>query len=69
MGICIVHSRLVTRCFQGEILAHSDQTLGDYEVLNQVSGDGSTNLNASIRLDRIGGVNRRGLNLQAELRF
>lgn len=37
--------------------------------LNQVSADGSTNLNASVRLDRIGGVNRRGLNLQAELRF
>lgn len=37
--------------------------------LNQASVDGSTNLNASVRLDRIGGVNRRGLNLQAELRF
>ena len=37
--------------------------------LNQASVDGSINLNASVRLDRIGGVNRRGLNLQAELRF
>ena len=33
------------------------------------SEDGATNLNASVRFDRLGGVNRQGLNLQAELRF
>ena len=33
------------------------------------SEDGAGHLNASIRFDRLGGVNRRGLNLQAELRF
>ena len=33
------------------------------------SEDGATNLNATVRFDRLGSVNRQGLNLQAELRF
>lgn len=33
------------------------------------SDDGATRLNASIRLDRVGGIERTGVNLQAELRF
>lgn len=37
--------------------------------LNAVSTDGATNLNASVRFDRMGGVDRQGLNLKAELRF
>lgn len=37
--------------------------------LNGTSVDGTTNLNASVSFDRVGGVNRQGLNLQAELRF
>ena len=37
--------------------------------VNATSEDGATNLNANVRFDRLGGVNRQGLNLQAELRF
>jgi len=37
--------------------------------INGTSEDGATNLNASIRFDRVGGVDRQGLNLQAEFRF
>ena len=37
--------------------------------INGTSEDGATNLNASIRFDQVGGVDRQGLNLQAEFRF
>ena len=37
--------------------------------INGTSEDGATNLKASIRFDRVGGVDRQGLNLQAEFRF
>ena len=37
--------------------------------IDATSEDGMTNFNASVRFDRLGSVNRQGLNLQAELRF
>ena len=37
--------------------------------VNATSEDGATNLNASISFDRVGGAQRRGLNVQAEFRF
>lgn len=37
--------------------------------INGTSEDGATNLNASIRFDRVGGVDRQGLNLEAEFQF
>ena len=37
--------------------------------VNATSEDGATNLNASISFDRVGGVQQRGLNVQAEFRF
>ena len=37
--------------------------------VNSVSEDGATSLNSGIRFDRVGSVDRLGLNLQAEFRF
>lgn len=37
--------------------------------VNATSEDGATNLSASISFDRVGGAQRRGLNVQAEFRF